>query len=134
MGHIHGIEEIRTQKVVVGQSLHRGQKVADLEGLHTQMEALKEDHTQMEVLGVNHTQMEVLGADHTQMEVLGVDHIRTVADQEAHYSEDDRWEARMKAHIQDCNQLEARPVEGQSLGTMGRRAVASRMIADCYST
>lgn len=28
------------------------------------------------------------------------------------YSEDDRWEARMKAHIQDCNQLEARPVEG----------------------
>jgi hypothetical protein len=51
--------------VVVGQSLRHGQKVADLEGHHTQMEALK--------------------VDHTQMEVLGVEHIRTVADQEVHF-------------------------------------------------
>lgn len=114
MDHIHGLEEIRTQKVVVGQSLYRSQKVADLEGPRTQMEALE--------------------VDHTQMEVLGVDHIRTVADQEVHYSEGDRREGRMKAHIQDCSQLEADPVEGQSLGTMGRWAVASHMIADCYST
>ena len=57
------------------QSLHRGQEVADLEGLHTQME----------VLGVDHTQMEALEVDHTQMEVLEVDHIPTVADQEVHF-------------------------------------------------
>ena len=47
------------------QSLDRGQEVADLEGLHTQMEALK--------------------VDHTQMEALEVEHIRTVADQEVHF-------------------------------------------------
>jgi len=51
--------------VAVGQSLHRGQKVVDLEGLHTQMQALR--------------------VGHTQMEVLGVEHIRTVADQEVHF-------------------------------------------------
>ena len=41
--------------MVVDQSLHRGQEVADLEALHTQMEALE------------------------------VDHIQTVADQEVHF-------------------------------------------------